>query len=90
MGIEIPEEYGGTGSNFMTTILAIEEIAKVDGSVAALVDIHNTLVNSLIIKIGSEEQKQKYLTELAQNYVSDIIYHKCHFSHIHAKISFKY
>ncbi|XP_043683029.1 short/branched chain specific acyl-CoA dehydrogenase, mitochondrial isoform X2 [Vespula pensylvanica] len=68
MGIEIPEEYGGTGSNFMTTILAIEEIAKVDGSVAALVDIHNTLVNSLIIKIGSEEQKQKYLTELAQNY----------------------
>ncbi|XP_046836236.1 short/branched chain specific acyl-CoA dehydrogenase, mitochondrial isoform X1 [Vespa crabro] len=68
MGIEIPEEYGGTGSNFMTTILAVEEIAKVDGSVAALVDIHNTLVNSLIIKVGTEEQKQKYLTTLAQNY----------------------
>ncbi|KAI4477386.1 hypothetical protein M0804_012772 [Polistes exclamans] len=68
MGMEVPEEYGGTGGNFMTTILAIEEIAKVDGSVAALVDIHNTLVNSLIIKVASEEQKQKYLTKLAQNY----------------------
>lgn len=84
MGMEIPEEYGGTGSNFMTTILAIEEIAKVDGSVAALVDIHNTLVNSFIIKVGSEEQKQKYLTKLAQNYVSDIISH----THAHTILSF--
>lgn len=84
MGMEIPEEYGGTGSNFMTTILAIEEIAKIDGSVAALVDIHNTLVNSFIIKVGSEEQKQKYLTKLAQNYVSDIISH----THAHTILSF--
>ncbi|XP_015592184.1 short/branched chain specific acyl-CoA dehydrogenase, mitochondrial isoform X2 [Cephus cinctus] len=68
MGIEIPEDYGGTGSNFMTTILAVEEVAKVDGSVAALVDIHNTLVNSLIIKVGSKEQKEKYLPKLAQTY----------------------
>lgn len=82
--MEIPEEYGGTGSNFMTTILAIEEIAKIDGSVAALVDIHNTLVNSFIIKVGSEEQKQKYLTKLAQNYVSDIISH----THAHTILSF--
>lgn len=68
MGIEIPEEYGGTGSTFMTTILAVEEMAKVDGAVAALVDIHNTLVNSLIIKVGTEKQKLKYLPKLAQNY----------------------
>lgn len=68
MGLEVPAEYGGTGSNFMTTILAVEEIAKVDGSVAALVDIHNTLVNSLITKLGSVEQKEKYLPKLAQNY----------------------
>ncbi|XP_076630965.1 short/branched chain specific acyl-CoA dehydrogenase, mitochondrial isoform X2 [Colletes latitarsis] len=68
MGIEIPENYGGSGCNFMTTILAIEEIAKVDGAVAALVDIHNTLVNSLILKVASEEQKAKYLPQLAQNY----------------------
>ncbi|XP_066586125.1 short/branched chain specific acyl-CoA dehydrogenase, mitochondrial-like [Prorops nasuta] len=68
MGIEIPSDYGGTGSNFMTTILAVEEVAKVDGAVAALVDIHNTLVNSLIIKVASKEQKEKYLPKLAQNY----------------------
>ncbi|XP_076166554.1 short/branched chain specific acyl-CoA dehydrogenase, mitochondrial isoform X3 [Ptiloglossa arizonensis] len=68
MGIEIPEKYGGTGCNFMTTILIVEELAKIDGSVAALVDIHNTLVNSLIMKVASEEQKQKYLPRLAQDY----------------------
>lgn len=70
MGIEIPDKYGGSECNFMTTILAVEEIAKVDGAVAALVDIHNTLVNSLIAKIGTEEQKAKYLPKLAQVYVS--------------------
>lgn len=70
MGMEIPEKYGGTGSNFMSTILTVEEVAKVDGAVSALVDIHNTLVNSLIIKVGNEEQKAKYLPNLAQKYVS--------------------
>ncbi|XP_076241828.1 short/branched chain specific acyl-CoA dehydrogenase, mitochondrial [Calliopsis andreniformis] len=68
MGVEIPEKYGGTGSNFMSTILTVEEVAKVDGSVAALVDIHNTLVNSLISKVATEEQKAKYLPRLAQDY----------------------
>lgn len=68
MGLEVPTEYGGTGGNFMSTILTVEEVAKVDGAVAALVDIHNTLVNSLIIKVASEEQKKKYLPKLAQNY----------------------
>ena len=68
MGIEVPEQYGGSGSNFMSTILAVEEVAKVDGSVAAMVDIHNTLVNSLISKVASEEQKAKYLPRLAQDY----------------------
>ncbi|XP_032680001.1 short/branched chain specific acyl-CoA dehydrogenase, mitochondrial-like [Odontomachus brunneus] len=67
MGIEIPVEYGGTGSNFMSTILTIEEISKVDSALAIPVDIQNTLINSLILKIGSEEQKRKYLPALAQN-----------------------
>lgn len=73
MGIEVPEEYGGSGCNFMTTILTVEEVAKVDGAVSALVDIHNTLVNSLIKKVASEEQKAKYLPRLAQDYVSNEI-----------------
>lgn len=73
MGLEIPPEFGGTGSNFMTTILAVEEVAKVDGAVAALVDIHNTLVNSLIIKVATQEQKAKYLPKLAQQCVRQLI-----------------
>ncbi|KAL6263849.1 hypothetical protein P5V15_003930 [Pogonomyrmex californicus] len=68
MGLEIPSDYGGAECNFMSTILTVEEVAKVDGAVAALVDIHNTLVNSLIIKVASEEQKKKYLPKLAQTY----------------------
>lgn len=70
MGIEIPTEYGGTGSNFMCMILAIEEISKVDAAVTVPVDIQNSLVNSLILKIGSEEQKRKYLPRLAQDSIS--------------------
>jgi short/branched chain acyl-CoA dehydrogenase len=51
MGLEVPVEYEGTGCNFLTTILAVEEISKVDGAVGALIDVHNTLVNSLIKKV---------------------------------------
>jgi short/branched chain acyl-CoA dehydrogenase len=65
MGIEIAEEYGGTGSNFMSSILAVEEISRVDSSIAILVDIQNTLINALITKLGTPEQKKKYLTKLA-------------------------
>lgn len=73
MGIEIAPEYGGSGCNFMTTILTIEEISKVDAAVAVLVDIHNTLVNSVITKLGTEEQKNKYLPRLATDTVSNDI-----------------
>jgi len=65
MGIEIPEEYGGSGCNFMTSILTVEEISKVDPAVAVLVDIQNTLINALIKKLGTQAQKEKYLTKLA-------------------------
>ncbi|XP_014235008.1 short/branched chain specific acyl-CoA dehydrogenase, mitochondrial [Trichogramma pretiosum] len=68
MGLEVPSEYDGTGCNFLTTILAVEELSKVDASVGALVDIHNTLVNSLVKKVASEEQKKKYLPKLANEY----------------------
>jgi len=68
MGIEVDSELGGSGCNFITTILVVEELSKVDPAVAALVDIHNTLVNSLMIKVGNKEQKEKYLPKLAQEY----------------------
>uniref|UniRef100_A0A1B0DIZ0 Short/branched chain specific acyl-CoA dehydrogenase, mitochondrial n=1 Tax=Phlebotomus papatasi TaxID=29031 RepID=A0A1B0DIZ0_PHLPP len=66
MGIEIPTELGGSGCNFMTNIIVVEELSKVDPAVAAYVDIHNTLVNSLLMKVGSQAQKEKYLPLLAQ------------------------
>uniref|UniRef100_A0A1A9WFH3 Short/branched chain specific acyl-CoA dehydrogenase, mitochondrial n=1 Tax=Glossina brevipalpis TaxID=37001 RepID=A0A1A9WFH3_9MUSC len=68
MGIEIDSELGGSACNFLTTILTVEELSKVDPAVAALVDIHNTLVNSLIMKVATKEQKEKYLPKLAQEY----------------------
>lgn len=68
MGIEIPTELGGSGCNFMTTMLVVEELSKVCPAVAALVDIHNTLVCSLLMKVGNKEQKEKYLPKLAQEY----------------------
>ncbi len=76
MGIEIPEEYGGSGCNFMTSIITVEEISKVDPAVAILVDIHNTLNNALVMKLGTEEQKRKYLPMMATTSVSHWILFK--------------
>lgn len=70
MGIETPEEYSGSGCGFLTMMLVVEELSRVDPAVAAYVDIHNTLVNSLFMKLGTEEQKKKYLTKLCTEYVS--------------------
>ncbi|KAK8211389.1 hypothetical protein M8818_003356 [Zalaria obscura] len=65
MGIEIPEEYGGAGMNFTAAIVGIEELARVDPSVSVMVDVHNTLVNTAILKYGSEESRRKWLPRLA-------------------------
>ncbi|PZC96002.1 CaiA, Acyl-CoA dehydrogenase [Pyrenophora tritici-repentis] len=69
MGIEIPEEYGGSGMNFTSAIIAIEELARVDPSVSVLCDVHNTLVNTAILKWGSEKLKKEWLPKLATNTV---------------------
>lgn len=64
-GIEIPSEYGGTNASFMSSCLAIEELAKVDPAVSVMIDVQNTLINKLIGKFGTKAQKEKYLTRLA-------------------------
>jgi len=66
MGIEIPEEYGGTGTNFFMAVLAVEALAKVDASAAIYVDVQNTLVNNAFLRWASEDIKKKYLPQLAQ------------------------
>ena len=65
MGIEIPEDYGGAGMSFTAGIVGIEELARVDPSVSVLVDVHNTLVNTAILKYGTAASKRKWLPRLA-------------------------
>src|SRR5262245_21224079 len=69
MSIETPEEFGGAGSSFFNAILAIEELARVDASVSVFVDVHITLVTNALLRWASEEQKKKYLPQMAQNMV---------------------
>lgn len=65
MGIEIEEEFGGSGMSFTAAIVAIEELARVDPSVSVLCDVHNTLVVQAFRKWGSKAIKEKYLPRLA-------------------------
>ena len=67
MGIEIPEEYGGSAGTFFEAILAVEEISAVDPAVGVLVDVQNTLVINALKRWASDDQKKKYLTKLATN-----------------------
>jgi len=69
MGIQTPTEFNGSECNFLTAMLIVEELSKVDPAVAAFVDIHNTLVNSVIFKYGNKEQQEKYLPRLATDMV---------------------
>ncbi len=69
MGIEIPEEYGGAGSSFFNAILAVEAFARVDPSISVLVDVQNTLVENGILRWGNAEQKSRYATKLASEWV---------------------
>ena len=73
MGIEIDERHGGSGSTFFSSVLIVEELAKVDMAVTVMVDIQNTLINTLIKNLGTEAQKEKYLPRLATDMVSRTI-----------------
>lgn len=69
MAIESPEEYGGAGSTMFNAILAIEELARVDASLSVFVDVQNTLVTNALMRWGNDEQKKKYLTQMATSKV---------------------
>lgn len=69
MAIESPEEYGGAGSTIFNAIVAIEELARVDASVSVFVDVHNTLVTNAFMRWASDEQKRKYLPQMAESRV---------------------
>jgi len=65
MGVEIGEEYDGSGSSFTAACLVVEELAKVDPAVSVMVDIHNTIVNNCFANWASDDLKQRWLPHLA-------------------------
>ena len=69
MGMMVDPKYGGSGLDSVSYVLAIEEIAKVDASAAVIMSVNNSLVCAGLEKYCNEEQKQKYLTPLAQGQV---------------------
>jgi butyryl-CoA dehydrogenase/short/branched chain acyl-CoA dehydrogenase len=69
MGIEIPESFGGAASTFFMSVLVVEELARVDASVAVLVDVQNTLFNNALLRWGTDAQKEKYFPLLATKWV---------------------
>ena len=66
MGIEIPDEHGGSGGTFFHSVLAVEALSRVDPSVGVLVDVHNTLVINALMRWGTDLQNRTYLPRLAQ------------------------
>jgi len=66
MGVTIPANYGGAGLGYVEYVAIIEELARVDGSVAIIVAAHNSLCAGHIFVAGSEQQKRKYLVPLAR------------------------
>ena len=69
MGIEIPDTYGGSGGTFFHSVLAVEELSRVDPSIGVLVDVQNTLVINAFARWGNDEIKKRYLPRLAADTV---------------------
>ena len=65
LGIRIPEEYGGSGMDTTAYAICVEEIARVDGSIALTVASHNGLGTGHVLSFGTEEQKRRYLPKAA-------------------------
>jgi alkylation response protein AidB-like acyl-CoA dehydrogenase len=66
MGMMVDPKYGGSGMDTISYVLAMEEISKIDASVSVCMSVNNSLVSWGLEAYGNEEQKQKYLTPLAQ------------------------
>ncbi|MGE7183605.1 acyl-CoA dehydrogenase [Peribacillus sp. NPDC006672] len=65
MGIPIPEKYGGAGMDFMSYIIAINEISKVSPTLGVILSVHTSVGTNPIVYFGTEEQKQRYVPKLA-------------------------
>ncbi|WP_134702471.1 acyl-CoA dehydrogenase [Ammoniphilus sp. YIM 78166] len=65
-GIPWPEEYGGVGADYLSYVIAVEELSRVDASVGVTLSAHTSLAGWPVYKFGTEEQKQKYLRAMAE------------------------
>ncbi len=65
LGIPIPEEYGGSGMDFTSYIIAINELSKVSATVGVILSVHTSVGTNPIFYFGNEQQKQKYVPKLA-------------------------
>ncbi|MBQ8199626.1 MAG: acyl-CoA dehydrogenase [Lachnospiraceae bacterium] len=65
MGIPVPKEYGGQGCDILTYAMCVEELSKVCGTTGVIVSAHTSLCIDPILTYGTEEQKQKYIPDLA-------------------------
>jgi len=74
MGMMASTEYGGSGMDTISYVLAMEEISKIDASVSVAMSVNNSLVCYGLEKYGNEMQKQKYLTPLAQGKKDNELY----------------
>ncbi|MEZ5072057.1 MAG: acyl-CoA dehydrogenase family protein [Bacteroidales bacterium] len=66
MSLVLPRDYGGNGLDTLSYIIAVEELARIDGSQAATVAAHNSLGISPILKYGTEDQKRRFLPKLTE------------------------
>jgi alkylation response protein AidB-like acyl-CoA dehydrogenase len=66
LGMLIPEEWGGSGLDTVTYLLALEEIARVDPSLAVSMSVHNSLPTQLLLSHGSDDLKERYLRPMAE------------------------
>src|SRR6059036_1399760 len=69
MGLQIPEEFGGSSGTFFMSVLAVEEISRVDASFGVFIDVQNTLVNNAIMRWADYDQKRSYLPRLSKDLV---------------------
>jgi alkylation response protein AidB-like acyl-CoA dehydrogenase len=69
LGITVSEEYGGMGLDYLSYILIVEELARIDGSHAATVAAHNSLGTGPIFNFGNKHQKEKYLPKICNGYL---------------------
>lgn len=70
LGMLVPESLGGVGADHVSYVMAVEEVAAADGSIGAMMALHNGLVSSPLLRHGSEMQKTRYLRPLAEGTIN--------------------